>query len=88
MLPRLAHGVRDLVEQLAEANQRIDHETCKHGECYCRDKAGDLANTHVYLFSVPQAYARAHNTRNTLARHPRPTLPGGMRVGGPVAPSH
>lgn len=47
MLPRFAYGVGDLVEQLAQTDQRIDHEPGEYGERDCGDQTGDLSNSHI-----------------------------------------
>ena len=69
MISRFFDCLGELVEQLAETNQRVDHETGKNRESDCRNQTGDFSNTHLVPLFSPTV-AREHNTRITVVKSP------------------
>ena len=71
MVTGLLDGFGQLIEQLAEADQRIDQESGQNGERYRRNQTGDLSNTHHEPhISRCTASCRAHNTVTSVANAP------------------
>ena len=69
MIPRILDGLGDLVEQLTETNERVDHETGKNRKSDCRNQTGYFSNTHLEPLFSPTV-AREHNTRITVVKSP------------------
>ena len=67
MVSGVLDGLRDLIEQLAQTDQRVDHETGENRERDCRNQTGDFSNTHHVPLFCPTV-TREHNTRLTVVK--------------------